>query len=129
MMDLDAAASQEIIVSEAKAFLGTLNDLRAELIERDAAYAKAKASKDSSDMEHYHHLAKAISQKCLNYGRELCENPFPHWVDGNLSKEHIDITRHAYDVIRNKICSSINVFDSDLLPNARILLDFAEGRY
>ncbi len=126
---LDPAHAPEFIINEAKKFLQSLDDLRAEIIARDAAYVLAKASKNSADMAHYHELAQAISKKCLNYGRDLCEAPIPHWVDGNLSKDNIEITRYAYDVIRNKICASLNVFDSDLMPNAKILLDFAEGRF
>lgn len=121
--------TQEFIIQEAKAFLQTLEDLRLEIIERDEAYAVAKKSKKSSDMEHYHHLARALSHKCLNYGRELCESPIPQWVDSYLSKENIEITRHAYDVIRNKMCTSLSVFEHDLIPCAKILIDFAEGRH
>lgn len=119
----------EFILSQAKAFLKSLEDLRTEITERDAAFAKAKATKSHEDMARYHELAKNISKKCLDYGRNLCDDPIPHWVDGNLSKDNIEITRHAYDVIRNKICASSNVFDSDLMPNAKILLDFAEGKF
>jgi hypothetical protein len=119
----------EIIVREATNFLSSLQALRNEIIVRDEAYKAAKQSGDSQQMEHYHQLAKAISQKCLDYGRELCDNPIPNWVAGNLSKENKVITKHAYEVVRNKICTSLDVFDSDLLPNARTLIDFAEGRF
>ncbi len=126
---IDPQSEPEFIINQARAFLKSLEDLRIEIVERDAAFAKAKASKSSVDMAHYHELAKNISKKCLDYGRDLCDAPIPHWVDGNLSKDNVEITRHAYDVIRNKICASSNVFDSDLMPNAKTLLDFTEGKF
>ena len=121
--------SPEIIVREATNFLNSLEALRSEIIVRDEAYKAAKQSGDSQQMEHYHQLAKAISQKCLDYGRELCDKPIPTWVSGNLSKENKVITKHAYEVVRNKLCTSLDVFDSDLLPNARTLIDIAKGRF
>ena len=121
--------SNEFILDGAKAFLQRLEHLHLELIARDAAYTVAKKSKQSADMEHYHNLAREVSQKCLDYGRELCESPVPQWVDGNLSKENTEITRHAYSVIRRKICASFKVFEHDLIPCAKILIDFAEGRH
>ena len=126
---LDAAHAPEFIISEAHKFLQSLEDLRNEIIARDAAFAAAKASKNSADMAHYRELAQAISKKCLDYGRDLCDAPIPNWVDGNLSKDNMEITRRAYDTIRNKICGSLKVFDSDLLPNSKILVDFAEGKF
>lgn len=126
---VDPQSDPEFIIKEAKNFLNSLDVLRNEIVLRDAAYAMAKASKSSADMVHYNELAQVISKKCLNFGRDLCDAPIPHWVEGNLSKDNIEITRHAYDVIRNKICASSSVFDSDLLPNAKILVDFAEGKF
>jgi hypothetical protein len=126
---LDPTHAPEFIIGEAKKFMKSLDDLRNEILVRDAAYKKAKESKNSDDMAHYRELAQTISKKCLDYGRDLCEAPIPNWVDGNLSKDNMEITRRAYDVIRNKICGSLKVFDSDLLPNAKILMDFAEGKF
>jgi hypothetical protein len=126
---LDPNSNPDVIIQETKNFLQTLEALRLEIVARDEAYAKAKHSKNSADMENYHQLARVISKKCLDYGRDLCDAPIPRWVDGNLSKDRIDITRHAYDIIRNKICASLSIFDNDLMPSAKILLDFAEGRY
>jgi hypothetical protein len=126
---LEPLMSQEFIVHEAKSFFQTLEILRLELVARDAAYAVAKKSKQRTDMQHYHHLAQEVSYKCLNYGRELCDAPIPQWVDGVLSQDNGVVTRHAYDVIRNKICASLSVFENDLLPNAKVLIDFAEGRH
>jgi hypothetical protein len=126
---VDPQSDPEFIIKEAKNFLNTLEALRSEIIARDAAYLAAKTNKNSAEMTHYRELAQAISKKCLDYGRDLCNAPIPHWVDGNLSKDHIEITRHAYDVIRNKICASLNVFDSDLMPNAKLLLDFSQGKF
>ena len=117
----------EFIIKESKAFLEKLQIIRHEIIARDKAYAKAKANGNAADMANYNKLAHAVSTKCIDYGRDLCDAPIPQWVDGSLSKDNIAITRHAYDVIRNKICASLNVFDSDLMPSARILVDFAEG--
>lgn len=119
----------EAMLQEAIDFLHTLEDLRRELIHRDETYASAKKSGDKEQMDHYHKLASAMSQKCLDYSRELCDKPIPHWVEGNLNKEHIGLAKHAYEVIRNKMCASLNVFDNDLLPNARALITFAEGRF
>lgn len=116
------------LIEHAHEFLHSLEELRAEIIVRDETFKEAKANKDTVKMALYHQLASEISQKCLAYGRELCENPVPYWVDGDLSKEKIDLARHAYDVIRNKLCSSLNVFDNDLLPNAHTLVRLAEGR-
>jgi len=127
--NLPKPENPEEIAREANNFLNTLETLRSDIITRDEAYKAAKQSGDSQQMEHYHQLAKAISHKCLEYGRELCDNPIPTWVAGNLSKENKVITKHAYEVIRNKICTSLDVFDNDLLPNARALIDFAEGRF
>lgn len=126
---LDNTESPEMILREATNFLHSLEDLRREIITRDETYLAAKQSGNKEQMEHYHQLASVISQKCLDYGRELCEKPIPHWVTANLSKEQIDLTKHSYDVIRNKLCASLNVFDNDLLPNARTLIDVAEGRF
>lgn len=125
----EALINQEIFVKESKIFMQTLENLRLEILARDEAYAKAKQSGDKADMENYHQLARVISQKCLDYGRELCEAPIPRWVEGNLSKDNVDITKYAYDVIRNKICASLSVFDNDLMPSIKILKDFVEGRY
>ncbi len=120
--------SPEAVLREANKLLKSLEDLRHEIILRDEAYQAAKSSGDKEQMEHYHQLARDISQKCLDYGRELCEKPIPSWVSANLSKENEVITKHSYEVIRNKICASLNVFDGDLLPNARALIDFAKGK-
>ena len=125
---LGDAEAAEIMLREATNLLHTLEDLRREIIARDEVYLAAKHSGDKEQMENYHKLASAISQKCLDYGRELCEQPVPHWVTANLPNDKIAITKHSYDVIRNKLCVSLNVFDNDLLPNARALIDFAEGR-
>ncbi len=119
----------EVIIRETKAFLEKLEVLRLEILARDTAYAVARQSRRSADMENYHNLAQAVSKKCIDYGRDLCEAPIPRWVDGYLSKDNIAITRHAYDVIRNKICASLSVFENDLMPSAKILIDFAEGRH
>lgn len=119
----------EIVLREANNFLHSLEELRREIIVRDETYQAAKKSGDKEQMEKYHQLASAISQKCLEYGRELCEKPIPHWVEANMSKDNAIISRHAYDVVRNKLCASLNVFDNDLLPNARALIGFAEGRF
>ena len=119
----------EEIVRQANNFLNKLETLRNEIIARDEAYKAAKHSGESNQMAHYHQLAKAISQKCLDFGRELCDQPIPTWVAGNLSKENQVMTKHAYEVIRNKMCTSLDVFESDLLPNAQLLIDFAEGRF
>lgn len=116
------------LISHAHDFLHSLEALREEIIVRDETFKEAKANHDKEKMEHYQRLASEISQKCLSYGRELCEAPIPYWVDGDLSKEKVDIARHAYDVVRNKLCASLNVFDSDLLPNAHTLVRLAEGR-
>lgn len=116
------------LIEHAHEFLRSLETLRAEIIVRDETFKEAKANKDPEKMELYHKLASEISQKCLAYGRELCEKPIPYWVDGDLSREKIDIARHAYDVVRNKLCSSLSVFDSDLLPNAKTLVMLTEGR-
>jgi hypothetical protein len=102
--------------------------LRNEIITRDQAYQTAKKSGSKDQMEHYHKLSSAISQKCLDYGCDLCDAPIPSWVDSDLSKEKIEIAHHAYDVIRNKLCASLSVFDDDLLPNARALVIFSEER-
>lgn len=125
----DEAEHQEAMVREATAFLNSLESLRTEIIVRDDTFKDAKKHGDKEKMELYHKLAGEISQKCLDYGRELCDSPIPYWVDSNLSKEKIEIARHAYDVIRNKLCASLNVFDNDLLPNARALVNFAGGRF
>ncbi len=119
----------EFIMQEANNFLNSLEDLRREIIARDEMYKAAKKSGDKNEMEKYHQLASAISQKCLDYGRVLCDNPVPQWVEANMSKDNAVISKHAYEVIRNKICASLNVFESDLLPNAHTLLSFAEGHY
>lgn len=116
------------LVSHAHDFYHSLEALRDEIIIRDETFKEAKANKDAEKMALYHQLASEISKKCLNYGRELCDSPIPYWVDGDLTKEKIDIARHAYDVIRNKLCASLNVFDSDLLPNAKTLVMLTEGR-
>lgn len=116
------------IIREANDFLQSLEDLRAEIIVRDQTFKDAKANSDKEKMDLYHQLAAGISQKCLDYGRELCENPIPYWVDGDLPRDKVEIARHSYDVVRNKLCSSLNVFDNDLLPNARALVRLAEGR-
>lgn len=124
----DEAEHLAAIVREANAFLKSLEDLRAEIIVRDQTFKDAKASGDKEKMDLYHKLAAEISQKCLDYGRELCEKPIPYWVDGDLPRDKIEIARHSYDVVRNKLCSSLNVFDNDLLPNANALIRLAEGR-
>ena len=124
----DEAKHHADLIEHAHEFLRSLEELRAEIIVRDETFKEAKANKDAEKMAIYHQLANEISQKCLAYGRKLCENPVPYWVDGDLSKEKIDLARHAYDVIRNKLCSSLNVFDNDLLPNAHTLVRLAEGR-
>lgn len=119
----------EVMLQEATTFLHTLEDLRRDLVARDAAYLAAKQSGNTQQMEHYQQLASVISQKCLDYSRDLCDQAIPHWVDGNLSKEKVGLAKHAYDVIRHKMCASLNVFDNDLLPNARALITFCEGRF
>lgn len=124
----DDAQHVAAIVHEANAFLHTLEELRDEIIVRDQTFKDAKASGDKEKMDLYHKLAAEISQKCLDYGRELCDRPVPYWVDGDLPREKVEIARHSYDVVRNKLCSSLNVFDNDLLPNARALVKLAEGR-
>lgn len=124
----DEAEHLAAIVREANDFLKSLEDLRAEIIVRDQTFKDAKANGDAEKMDEYHKLAADISRKCLNYGRELCEKPIPYWVDGDLPRDKIEIARHSYDVIRNKLCSSLNVFDSDLLPNAHALIRLAERR-
>lgn len=124
----DETEHAEAILREANAFLQSLENLRAEIIVRDETFKTAKATGDKEKMDLYHRLAAEMSQKCLNYGRELCENPIPYWVDGDLPREKVEIARHSYDVIRNKLCSSLNVFDNDLLPNATALIRLAEGR-
>jgi hypothetical protein len=124
----DEAKHTAEIIQHAHEFLHLLEVLREEIIIRDETFKEAKAHKDVEKMQIYHQLASEISHKCLAYGRELCEAPIPSWVDGDLSKEKIDLARHAYDVIRNKLCASLNVFDSDLLPNAKTLVMLAEGR-
>jgi hypothetical protein len=124
----DEAKHAAGIVNHAHEFLHSLEALREEIIIRDKTFKDAKEQKDSEKMKDYQRLAGEISQRCLDYGRELCEAPIPYWVDGDLSKEKIDIARHAYDVVRNKLCASLNVFDSDLLPNAKTLIMLAEGR-
>lgn len=124
----DEAEHLAAIVREANAFLKSLEDLRSEIIVRDQTFKDAKASGNKEKMDLYHKLAAEISQKCLDYGRELCEKPVPYWVDGDLSRDKVEIARHSYDVIRNKLCSSLNVFDNDLLPNAHALIRLAERR-
>lgn len=118
----------EIMLQDATTFLQALQELRSELIHRDEAYLIAKKSGDKAHMNHYHEVANVMSKKCLDYSRNLCEQPIPHWVEGNLTKEQMGLAKHAYEVIRNKMCASLNVFDNDLLPNARALIMFAEGR-
>ncbi len=120
--ELDA----KTILRDATEFLNSLEDLRSQLVVRDAAYQEVKKTKDKEKKELYLKLSAEVSQKCLDYGRALCEQPVPYWVDAHMSKEHAAISHHAYEVIRNKICSSLNVFDGDLLPNARALVRFAE---
>lgn len=116
------------IIREANNFLKSLEVLRDEIIIRDRTFKEAKADGDQEKMKLYHKLAAEISQKCLDYGRELCEAPIPYWVDGDLPRDKVEIARHSYDVVRNKLCSSLNVFDNDLLPNATALIHLAEGR-
>lgn len=124
----DEAKHTAEIVEHAHSFLQSLEALREEIIVRDETFKEAKANKDAEKMALYNQMSSEISQKCLTYGRELCETPIPFWVDGDLTKEKVDIARHAYDVIRNKLCASLNVFDNDLLPNAHTLIKLAEGR-
>ena len=114
------------IIKESLAFLAILEGLRSEIILRDEMYIAAKHSDDKSKMDEYNSASRLISQKCLDYGRELCDQSIPHWVSGHLPPEKAEIAKHAYDMIRNKICASLNVFDNDLLPNARALVAFAE---
>lgn len=123
----DEAKHTAELVSHAQDFLHALEALREEMVIRDETFREAKANGDKEKMELYHQLASELSKKCLAYGRELCEAPIPYWVDGDLSKEKIDIARHAYEVIRNKLCASLNVFDNDLLPNAKTLVHLTEG--
>lgn len=127
-LEQEEAANAEMVLREATAFLKSLEDLRTEMLTRDNMFKEAKQEGNKEKMVQYQTLANEISQKCLNYGRELCEKPIPHWVDSGLSKEKVEIAHHAYDVIRNKLCASLSVFDGDLLPNARALLNLAEGR-
>ncbi len=129
LLEIAEHEKPEVMLQEATAFLHTLENLRLELIHRDETYLAAKKSGDKTQMNHYHELASVMSQKCLDYSRDLCDQPIPHWVEGNLTKEQVGLAKHAYEVIRNKMCASLNVFDSDLLPNARALITFAEGRF
>jgi hypothetical protein len=129
LLQLSPHESPEVMLQEATNFLNTLENLRQELIARDAAYTAAKKSGNKEEMEQYRQLASVMSQKCLDYSRELCDAPIPHWVDGNLAKEKMGLAKHAYDVIRNKMCASLDVFNNDLLPNARALITFAEERF
>ncbi len=128
LLEIAEHEKPEVMLKEATAFLQKLEALRLELIHRDETYASAKKNSDKEQMDHYHQLASQMSQKCLDYSRDLCDEPIPHWVEGNLSKEQMGLAKHAYEVIRNKMCASLNVFDNDLLPNARALITFAEGR-
>ena len=93
----------DFILQEAHNFLNSLEDLRREIIIRDATYQAAKKSGDKDEMEKYHQLASAISQKCLDYGRVLCDEPIPQWVEANMSKDNAIISKHAYNIIRNKL--------------------------
>ncbi|MDD5228882.1 MAG: hypothetical protein PHN45_00985 [Methylococcales bacterium] len=129
LFELSAHEKPEVMLQEATDFLQTLENLRQELITRDAAYVAAKKSGDKEQMEQYRQLSSTMSQKCLDYSRDLCDAAIPHWVDGNLPKEKVGLAKHAYDVIRNKMCASLDVFDNDLLPNAHALITFAEGRF
>jgi|688.fasta_scaffold03153_9 hypothetical protein len=116
--------SSNVILREAMDFLNELEALREEVAARDAYFKKIKKSTDKEEMARYQKLADDVSQKCINYGRELCDKPTPMWVS-RVSREHVKLANSMYEVVRDKLCASLSVFDNAILPNARTLVDLA----
>jgi hypothetical protein len=42
-----------------------------------------------------------------------------------VSREHVKLANSMYEVVRDKLCASLSVFDNAILPNARTLVDLA----
>ncbi len=116
--------SSSVILREAMDFLKELEGLREEVAARDAYFKKVKHSTDKEELARYQKLADEINQKCIDYGRELCDKPTPGWVN-RASREHVKLANSMYEVIRDKLCASLSVFDNSVLPNARTLVDLA----
>lgn len=116
--------SSNVILREAMDFLKELESLRAEVAERDAYLKMIKKSTDKEEIARYQKMADDISQKCINYGRELCDKPTPIWVS-RVSREHVKLANSMYEVVRDKLCASLSIFDNAVLPNARTLVDLA----
>ncbi|MDQ5939278.1 MAG: hypothetical protein QG557_225 [Pseudomonadota bacterium] len=116
--------SSNVILREAMEFLKELEALREEVAARDAYFKKVKNSTDKEELARYQKFADDVSQKCINYGRGLCDNPTPLWVN-RASREHVKLANSMYEVVRDKLCASLSVFDNAILPNARTLVDLA----
>ena len=116
--------SSNVILREAMEFLKELEALREEVAARDAYFKKVKNSTDKEELARYQKFADDVSQKCINYGRGLCDNPTPLWVN-RASREHVKLANSMYEVVRDKLCASLSVFDNAIMPNARTLVDLA----
>jgi hypothetical protein len=116
--------SSNVILREAMDFLKELEALREEVAARDAYFKKVKHSTDKEELARYQQFAEEVNKKCLEYGRGLCDNPTPIWVN-RASREHVKLANSMYEVVRDKLCASLSVFDNAVLPNARTLVDLA----
>ncbi|MEN9757256.1 MAG: hypothetical protein RL755_1443 [Pseudomonadota bacterium] len=116
--------SSNVILREAMDFLKELEALREEVAARDAYFKKVKNSTDKEELARYQQFADEVNKKCIEYGRGLCDNPTPIWVN-RASREHVKLANSMYEVVRDKLCASLSVFDNAVLPNARTLVDLA----
>lgn len=116
--------SSNVILREAMDFLKELEALREEVAARDAYFKKVKNSPDKEELARYQQFADEVNKKCIEYGRGLCDNPTPIWVN-RASREHVKLANSMYEVVRDKLCASLSVFDNAVLPNARTLVDLA----
>lgn len=116
--------SSSVVLREAMDFLKELEALREDIAARDAYFQKVKNSTDKEELARYNQFAEEINQKCIMYGRELCEKPTPMWVN-RASREHVKLATSMYEVVRDKLCPSLSIFDNAVLPNARTLVDLA----
>lgn len=116
--------SSNVILREAMDFLKELEALREEVAARDVYFQKVKNSTDKEELARYQKFADEVNQKCIEYGRQLCEKPTPMWVN-RASREHVKLATSMYEVVRDKLCASLSIFDNAILPNARTLVDLA----